>query len=81
MEQKFFPAGKLMATVKVGPKGQIVIPVEMREMFSIRPGDSLLILADDAKGIAIPKQEQTAQIVDSAIVVALQEGGKDNGCN
>ncbi len=70
-----------MATVKVGPKGQIVIPVEMREMFSIRPGDSLLILADDAKGIAIPKQEQTAQIVDSAIAAAMQEGGKDNGCN
>ena len=49
-----FPPGKFMAVVKVGPKGQIVIPAEMREMFAIAPGDSLLLLSDVAQGIAIP---------------------------
>ena len=33
-----FPEGKYMTTVKVGPKGQIVIPAEVREMFGIEPG-------------------------------------------
>ena len=32
-----------MGTVKLGPKGQIVIPKEVREMFGIKPGDMLLL--------------------------------------
>ena len=42
-----------MATVKIGAKGQIVIPKEAREMFGIREGDSLLLMADKNQGIAI----------------------------
>ena len=49
--------GKSMAVVKVGEKGQIVIPKEMRDMFKINPGDSLLVLADINRGIAIVKNE------------------------
>ena len=45
-----------MSTVKVGPKGQIVIPKEVRDMFEIAPGDSLLIMADSKKGIALQRQ-------------------------
>jgi AbrB family looped-hinge helix DNA binding protein len=45
-----------LASTKVGPKGQIVIPKEIREMFSIQSGDSLLIMADAERGIAIQKQ-------------------------
>ena len=48
-----FPEGKYMTTVKVGPKGQIVIPAEVREMFGIAPGDQLLLLADTEQGIAL----------------------------
>lgn len=48
------PEGKYAWTVTVGTKGQIVIPKEAREVFGIEPGDSLLILADEKKGIAIP---------------------------
>lgn len=44
-----FPEGKYMTTVKVGPKGQIVIPAEVREMFGIEPGDQLLLLADTGR--------------------------------
>ena len=42
-----------MWTAKVGTKGQIVIPKEARELFSIEPGDNLLILGDERKGLAI----------------------------
>ena len=48
-----FPEGKYMTTVKVGPKGQIVIPAEVREMFGIEPGDQLLLMADKKRGIAL----------------------------
>ena len=47
------PKDKFMSSVKVGEKGQIVIPKEVREMFSIEPGDMLLLLADQERGIAI----------------------------
>lgn len=45
--------GKFMTSVKVGPKGQIIVPKEVRDMFNIHPGDMLLMLADDEQGIAI----------------------------
>ena len=41
------------ATTKVGPKGQIVIPKEIRAMFDIAPGDTVLVLADRERGIAV----------------------------
>ena len=42
-----------MSSVKLGPKGQIVIPKEARAMFGIAPGDTLVLLADRKKGIAL----------------------------
>ncbi len=42
---------------KVGEKGQIVIPKEARDVFQIKPGDSLLILGDIHQGIGIVKAE------------------------
>ncbi|MBU5484453.1 AbrB/MazE/SpoVT family DNA-binding domain-containing protein [Clostridium sp. MSJ-11] len=45
--------GKYMSSVKVGAKGQIVIPKEARDLFGIKPGDTLLLLADVDRGIAI----------------------------
>lgn len=48
-----FPEGKFLTTVKIGPKGQIVIPKEVREMFSLKAGDSLLLMADKGQGIAL----------------------------
>ena len=52
------PADKFMSSVKVGEKGQIVIPKEVREMFNIEPGDMLLLLADKERGIAIVDSER-----------------------
>lgn len=57
---------KYMSTVRIGPKGQIVIPKEVREMFSLEPGDSLILLADTKRGIALQSTgfyERVAQAV------------------
>ena len=48
-----FPEGKFLSTVKIGPKGQIVIPKEVREMFKLEAGSSLLLMADKGQGIAL----------------------------
>ncbi|MDU5083475.1 AbrB/MazE/SpoVT family DNA-binding domain-containing protein [uncultured Tissierella sp.] len=50
------PKGKhIFGTVKVGERGQIVIPKEARDLFDIKPGDILLVLGDEEQGIAITK--------------------------
>lgn len=48
---------KFLWTAKVGEKGQIVIPKEAREVFNIKSGDTLLLLGDKEKGIAIAKYD------------------------
>ena len=59
--------GKFASTVKVGEKGQIVIPKAAREMFDIKPGDTLLLLADTKRGIAIVRRELFEQFTDSVL--------------
>ncbi|MBQ7637754.1 MAG: AbrB/MazE/SpoVT family DNA-binding domain-containing protein [Clostridia bacterium] len=48
------PSGKYAWSAKVGEKGQIVIPKQAREVFGIEPGDTLILLGDINRGIAIP---------------------------
>ncbi len=55
--------GKYAWMVKIGEKGQFVIPKEAREKFSLHPGDEILVLGDEKKGIAIlPKEMQKEYI-------------------
>ena len=52
-------SGKYAWMVKIGEKGQFVIPKEARELFNFQPGDEILVLGDKEKGIAIlPKAKQ-----------------------
>lgn len=55
------PKGKFAWTVTVGEKGQIVIPKQARDIFEINPGDTLIILGDEKKGLAIPPKSAFAQ--------------------
>ena len=71
------PKDKLAASAKVGEKGQIVIPKEMREMFSIKPGDTVILLADEKRGIAIPPKSLFNAFIEK--VNDLMEGGEDDG--
>lgn len=56
------PKGKYAWTATVGEKGQIVIPKQARDLFGIKPGDTLLLLGDEKRGIAIPPQSQFAEL-------------------
>ena len=48
---------RFIVSVKVGPKGQITIPVEGRKMFDIKEGDTLMVMGDKARGIALLKSD------------------------
>lgn len=52
------PLDRAMATAKVGQKGQIVIPKEIRDMFGIQTGDTMIIFADTKQGIALVKNDE-----------------------
>lgn len=64
---------RFMATLKVGPKGQIVIPKEVRDMFDINPGDSLVILADSKRGIALERQSFLTRVADAIFAGKVNE--------
>lgn len=49
---------RFIVSVKVGPKGQITIPVEARKMFDIKTGDTLMVMGDKNRGIALIKDTE-----------------------
>ncbi|MBQ2420499.1 MAG: AbrB/MazE/SpoVT family DNA-binding domain-containing protein [Clostridia bacterium] len=55
---------KFVGISKVGEKGQIVIPKEARDMFDIRPGDSIIVLCDKSRGIALLKADTIDDLSD-----------------
>ncbi len=56
----------IFGVVKVGDKGQIVIPKDARKIYNINPGDALIMLGDQ-KGIAILKTEIFQDVIDQAM--------------
>lgn len=59
------PKGKHMfGMVKVGEKGQIVIPAKARKIFHIQPGDNLIVLGDESSGIAIMREKDFLEMVN-----------------
>ncbi|HHZ05990.1 MAG TPA: AbrB/MazE/SpoVT family DNA-binding domain-containing protein [Clostridiales bacterium] len=69
-----FPKGKFAWTVKVGEKGQFVIPKEARDVFNIKPGDTLIVLGDEKKGIAIPPQNMFSKLSQKIFGKSWNEG-------
>ena len=61
-----YPEGKYAWTVTVGEKGQIVIPKKAREVFGIKPGDTLLLLGDEKQGLAIPPKTAFSELFKAA---------------
>ena len=55
---------QVFGTAKVGDRGQIVIPKEARELFNIRPGDTLLILGEENKGLIVSRPELLSNLAD-----------------
>lgn len=68
------PEGKYAWTATVGEKGQIVIPKQARELFGIRPGDTLLLLGDERRGIAIPPKGAFSELFAAAF--EAKDGGE-----
>ena len=67
------PDGKyLFGLVKVGEKGQIVIPKEARDVFHISAGDSLLLLGDRKQGISIVKPDVLQQFAKEILNAQVQ---------
>lgn len=69
-------SGKYLWTAKVGDKGQIVIPKEARDIFNIKPRDTLLLLGDEERGIAIVPYNEYAEFAH-AILRAGKDADKD----
>ena len=60
---------RFIVSVKVGPKGQITIPIEARKMFDIKEGETLMVMGDKERGIALLKADQFYAFME----------GKNNG--
>ena len=61
------PNGKYAWMVKIGEKGQFVIPKEAREIFDLKPGMEILVLGDREKGIAIPPRDRQQEVLNTII--------------
>ena len=65
-----------MSSVRLGPKGQIVIPKEARDMFGLQPGDTLVLLADKKRGIALQTPEKLHPMLKQ-VFDGIPEDGED----
>lgn len=64
-----------MSSVRLGPKGQIVIPKEARAMFGLEPGDTLVLLADRKKGIALQTTDKLNPLLRKAFDALPEDEG------
>ena len=64
------PNGKFAWMVKIGEKGQFVIPKEAREIFDLMPGMEILVLGDREKGLAILPRERQEEFLQKIITAS-----------
>lgn len=67
----------ICGTVKVGERGQIVIPKKARDYFEIKAGDSLIVLGDKSKGITIIKADKLESFANM-LLQNVQENKENN---
>ena len=73
------PKGKNAWSVKIGEKGQFVIPKEARDMLGIKPGDTILVLGDEEKGIAIPPKATMNKMISMIMgQLSMEEEGENH---
>ena len=70
-------AKRVFGTAKVGDRGQIVIPKEARELFNIRPGDTLLILGEEETGLVVSRPEVLSDLANKLFDTARNEEDKN----
>ena len=58
---------RIFGTAKVGDRGQIVIPQEARRFYGISPGDTLLILGNEASGLVVTRPEILNDLADEIL--------------
>ena len=65
------PRGRhLFGNVKVGERGQVVIPKEARDLFDIKPGDKLVVLGEEGQGLALCKEAVFMAGVEAVLAAA-----------
>ena len=64
---------RVFGTAKVGDRGQIVIPKEARELFGIKPGDTLLILGETDTGLIVSRPEVLNDLADQILNTVKNE--------
>ena len=69
---------RVFGTARVGDRGQIVIPKEARELFGIRPGDTLLILGEEETGLIVSRPEVLSDLA-SRILKNVNKEEEDHG--
>ena len=67
--------GKYVWTTKMTSKGQIVIPKQAREVFDLKEGDTLILLGDVERGIAIAKYDDYLKFAEA--IFKAKDGGND----
>lgn len=68
-----FPGKKYAWMIKIGEKGQFVIPKEARDLFGFQPGQTILVLGDEKKGIAIPPKADSERIFLQILEAEMEE--------
>ena len=75
--KKQVPKGKYVWTATVGEKGQIVIPKQARDIFGIKPGDTIILLGDEKRGIAIPPDGAFNHLLENTFGSDDQDGDEE----
>lgn len=71
--------GRYAWTARVGEKGQIVIPKQARDLFNISPGDTVLILGDAKRGLAIVDGAKFSELYEKVIKTTDEDNDEFKG--